>query len=167
MRGQDAWRRLWCPSAKFIVGYALVHNKRYNLKIKETKTRCCGSSARCWNTAHLHSVGSWSSTAYERITCAGLSSWKILPVSWVFVLPISGLFDPPNLRAINLQIDTIEKVCGKWLWSRTLEEKNAYMVFWKTCSGQSFLYFGRLTKIDIQLHTEAKVEEISRYSFLK
>ena len=106
------------------------------------------------------------SPAYERITCAGLSSWKILPVSWVFVLPISGLFDAPNLRAINLQIDTIEKVyvvngCGVTL----LKKKNAYMVFWKTCSRQSFLYFGRLTKIDIQLHTEVKVEEIFKVFF--
>ena len=80
------------------------------------------------------------------------------------------------LRAIDLQIDKIEKLYDKSLWTRTLEgTKDADAVlkvfrnisrlcdvfqvsFWH--NRQVCLYIDLLAKIDTQLNTEVKVEEI-------
>ena len=88
-----------------------------------------------------------------------------------------------NPRAIELQIDTIEKLYGKSLWTRTLEgTKDADMilkVFRNISSlcdvfqvrfslrGQGCPYIYRFVQIDTQLHTEVKVEEIFKVFFPK
>jgi hypothetical protein len=79
------------------------------------------------------------------------------------------------LRAIDLQIDAVEKLCGKSLWTRTLEgtkDADAVLKVFRNISslcdvfqvsfshGQGCLYIDRLAKIDTQLHIEVKVEEI-------
>jgi hypothetical protein len=85
------------------------------------------------------------------------------------------LLNPP-LRAINLEKDAVEKLNNKSLLTRTLEgTKDADTVQKKfrnisslcDVSGElfssrtkMFVYIDRLAKIDTQLHTEEKVEEI-------
>jgi aerobic-type carbon monoxide dehydrogenase small subunit (CoxS/CutS family) len=80
------------------------------------------------------------------------------------------------LRAIDLQIDAVEKIYGKSLWTRTLEgtkDADTVLKVFRNISslcdvfqvgfshhGQRCLYIDCLAKIDTQLHTEVKVEEI-------
>ena len=78
-------------------------------------------------------------------------------------------------------MDAVEKLYGKSLWTRTFEStKDAdtvLKVFRNISSlcdvfqvgfsfrGQGYLYIDRLAKIDTQLHTEVKVEEIFKVIF--
>ena len=112
-------------------------------------------------TVYVHWI-----TALKNYACtSGLCSVHARPVwrSWI-------------LSAINLQIDTIEKLYGKSLWTRTLEgtkDADAVLKVFRNISSlcdvfqvsclhywQGCLYNDRLVKIDTQLHTEVKVEEI-------
>ena len=87
------------------------------------------------------------------------------------------------LRAINLQIDAVEKLHGNSLWTRTLkgtkDADTVLKVFRNISSlcdvfqvsisyhGQGCLYIYLLAKIDTQLHTEVKIEEIFKVISLK
>ena len=101
------------------------------------------------------------------------------------------LFDAPEilLRAIDLQINAVEKLYGNSLWTRTLEGmKDANMVlkvFWNIsrlcdvfqvsfshhwplagCPCNRLIYWLRHTKINTWLHTKVKVEEIFKVIYL-
>ena len=80
-------------------------------------------------------------------------------------------------RAINLQIDAVEKLHGNSLWTRTLQgtkDADTVLKVFRNISSLcdifqvSILHHGQgclctlipSAKIDTQLHTEVKVEEI-------
>jgi hypothetical protein len=105
--------------------------------------------------------------------CTGLPGWKILLVRRVFVLFMPVWWN--LLRAIDLQIDAVEKLFGNSLWTRTLEgtkDADTVLKVFRNVSSLcdvfqvSFSHNGRsvyidcLAKIDTQQHTEVKVEEI-------
>ena len=94
------------------------------------------------------------------------------------------LFDAPGFlfRAIDLEINALEKLCGNSRWIRTLEgskDANTVLKTFQNISflcdvfqvsiyhGQGCLYIDHLVKIDTQLHTEVKVEEIFKVAFPK
>ena len=106
-----------------------------------------------------------------------------MPVRRVFVLSMPA--DAPEFcRAIDFQIDAVEKLYGKSLWTRTLEgTKDAdtvlkvfrnisslcdlFQVRFFSLQTRMFVDIDRLAKIDTQLHTEVKVEEIFKVISLK
>ena len=100
-----------------------------------------------------------------------------MPVRLVVILTMSVGRSWILLRAINLLIDEVEKLHDKSQWTRVLEgTKDAVTVLkafrdrlavYATSFRWAFRivdmavrYIDRLAKIDTQLHTEVKVEEI-------